>query len=235
QGQRYVWQKKRRGTPSRDFAPERFVCYLDNHDQVANSGSGARIHQSTDRGRYKAMTALLLLQPQTPMLFQGQEFGAGAPFVYFAHHTGELAQLVEKGRREFMEQFPSLKGLPIAPPHERATLAMCVLDHTQRDAEIETMHRELLALRREMPPADALEAATLSEECFVLRWFAEDDRLLIVNLGRDLHLEPAPEPLLASLAGWRMVWATGHMPEPERDGVWDIPGHSAVLLKPVTA
>jgi maltooligosyltrehalose trehalohydrolase len=243
QGQRYAWQKKRRGTPSRDLAPERFVCYLQNHDQIANGGHGKRIHELTSPGRYRAMTALLLLQPQTPMLFQGQEFAASAPFLYFAHHTGELAEKVEKGRREFVEQFPSMKGAPLAAPHERATLELATLDQSERQShrDVVELHRELLALRREQPFVqqrnDCLEGSALTDECLVLRWFTggEDDRLLLVNLGRDLPLDPAPEPLLAPPAGfngWKKLWTTEPMPEPEIDGRWKIAGHSAAVLRP---
>src|SRR6185436_16795891 len=73
QGQNYSWQKKRRGTPAFDLPPTAFVHFLQNHDQVANSGFGLRAHLLTSPGQLRAMTALLLLMPQTPMLFQGQE------------------------------------------------------------------------------------------------------------------------------------------------------------------
>src|SRR5688572_22146437 len=75
QGQRYAWQKQSRGTSGLGVRPAAFVNFLENHDQLANSGDGSRTHVRTTPGRYRAMTALLLLMPGTPMLFQGQEFG----------------------------------------------------------------------------------------------------------------------------------------------------------------
>ncbi len=108
QGQWYSWQKKRRGTPALDLEPAQFVTYIQNHDQIANSGKGERCHLLTSPGRYKAMTALLLLAPQTPMLFQGQEFASSSPFLFFADHQGELRAKVAQGRREFLSQFPNL-------------------------------------------------------------------------------------------------------------------------------
>ena len=84
QGQRYKWQRQRRGTPALDLEPEQFITFIQNHDQVANTARGERCHQLTSPGRYRAMTALMLLAPGTPMLFQGQEFAASAPFLYFA-------------------------------------------------------------------------------------------------------------------------------------------------------
>jgi maltooligosyltrehalose trehalohydrolase len=108
QGQRYAWQKKRRGSPALDLAAANFVLYLENHDQVANSGFGARLATTTAPGDLRALTALMLLAPGTPMLFQGQEFGSTRPFLYFADHGRELGALVTAGRRKFLAQFPSL-------------------------------------------------------------------------------------------------------------------------------
>jgi maltooligosyltrehalose trehalohydrolase len=235
QGQYYSWQKKRRGTSSRDLDPRRLICYLENHDQVANSARGLRLPALTSPGRYRALTALLLLQPQTPMLFQGQEFGAATPFVYFADHEPELAKIVEKGRGDFLRQFPSLKNIPIPPPHERATFDSCVLDHNGRNEQAVAMHRDLLRLRRKYRLAGRKpEGAVLDDDCFVLRW---DDLLLIVNLGRDVHKNPADEPLLANDIRWTLQWSSDDpayggagVTEPESDTGWKIPGQAAMLL-----
>jgi maltooligosyltrehalose trehalohydrolase len=111
QGQRYSWQKQRRGTPALDLEPCCFVLFIQNHDQIANSAYGVRCHNLTDPGRYRAMTALLLLAPGTPMLFQGQEFAASSPFLYFADLLPEPAHKVRRGRAEFLAQFRSLATL----------------------------------------------------------------------------------------------------------------------------
>ena len=232
QGQRYSWQKGRRGTPSGDIAPPQLVCYLQNHDQLANSADGARLHQRTSPGRFRAMTALLLLQPQTPMLFQGEEFGASAPFLYFADHEPELAQQVYAGRKEFLAQFPSYVNLEIDPPHARETFERCKLDHSEREtnADVVALYRELIALRRTGKFAARPEGAVINDDCFLLRW---PDRLLLVNLGRQIQLDIVDEPLLAPppQSRWKMLWATETMPEPEdEEGVWTIAGESAIVL-----
>ena len=67
-----------------------------------------RRHATTSPGRYRAMSALFILMPGTPLLFQGQEFGASAPFLFFADHRPELTLPVQEGRAEFLSQFPSL-------------------------------------------------------------------------------------------------------------------------------
>src|SRR6266700_4187338 len=108
QGQYYKWQSQRRGTPALDLPPAAFVTFLQNQDQIANSGTGLRCHVLTSPGLSKALTALLLLGPGTPMLFQGQEFAASSPFFYFADFAGDLARLTAEGRAKSLSQFPSL-------------------------------------------------------------------------------------------------------------------------------
>lgn len=253
QGQWYLWQKKRRGTPALDLPPWAFIHFLQNHDQVANSGHGLRCHALTSPGRYRALTALLLLGPATPMLFQGQEFAASAPFFYFADHEPELARLVFKGRREFLEQFRSIAQADmqahIVDPADPATFQRCKLDHRERQthAPILALHRDLLRLRRKeaafcAKQPRAFDGAVLSEQAFLLRFFCPSgDRLLVVNLGRDLHLHPAPEPLLAPPEGcqWRTLWSSedpryggGGTAPLDSDDNWRIPGEAAVLLVP---
>jgi maltooligosyltrehalose trehalohydrolase len=254
QGQRYKWQRQRRGTPALDLPPEAFVTFLENHDQVANSAHGRRIHQLTSPGRYRAMTAYLFLAPGTPMLFQGQEFASSAPFLYFADHHGELGRMVREGRKEFLSQFQSIAtremmaALPDATARE--TFERCTLDFGERERhhEIYRMHADLLTLRRRDPVLSVqrprgLDGAVLGPEAFLLRFFDEGgvDRLLLVNLGADLTLNPAPEPLLAPPAEmlWRILWSSDDVRyggsgvgpvETHRN--WRIPGQAAVLLEP---
>jgi maltooligosyltrehalose trehalohydrolase len=231
QGQRYSWQKHRRGSSSLGLPRERLVCYLQNHDQVANSQRGERIQFLTTPGRYRALTALLLLGPNTPMLFQGQEFAASAPFVYFADHKPELAEAVAVGRREFLRQFPSIVRDAVARPDDPETFARCKLDWSERErhAGALKLHRDLLRLRR---PATHVDGAVLGAHAFVLRFTPE--RLLLVNLGDILHLDVVPEPLLAPPPAhrWRLVWSSEPVAEVEDgDGRWTLPAESAVVME----
>jgi maltooligosyltrehalose trehalohydrolase len=255
QGQWYSWQEKRRGRSAHDIPPAAFVTFIQNHDQVANSGRGLRAHQLTSPGRYRAMTALTLLAPGTPMLFQGQEFAASAPFLYFADHNPELAKLVEAGRVEFLEQFrsiadPRMRDV-LATPHDRRTFERCKLDFSEREkhAEAYRLTKDLLKLRREDPAFRAqkhrgVSGAVLGPQAFVLRYFQDDgeDRLLVMNFGRDLHLLTCPEPLLAPPDGmrWRVVLSTEDpayggsgvtVPDTESEG-WRVPGEAAIALVP---
>jgi maltooligosyltrehalose trehalohydrolase len=266
QGQTYYWQRRRRGTPTRGLAPAQFVHFLQNHDQVANSTLGRRCHELAAPGRFRALTAVLLLGPQTPMLFQGQEFAASAPFHYFADHEPALAERVAEGRREFMAQFastatPEVRAL-VPAPHDPATFAQCKLDLAERErhAAVYALHRDLLRLRREdatfARPRPGVDGAVLAPWAFVLRFFgggadgAEHgdgggDRLLVVNLGRQLHRPSAPEPLLAPPEGmrWRTVLSTedpryggfGTPPVDSTEAGWQLPAESAVVLAPEPA
>jgi maltooligosyltrehalose trehalohydrolase len=224
QGQPYHWQRQPRGTPAWGLSPSAFITFLENHDQVANSARGMRVHQLTSPGRWRAMTALMLLMPGTPMLFQGQEFSASAPFLYFADWESDLADLVRKGRRKFLMQFPSMgeygeKG-SLDDPCDAATPARCVLDFSERrtHAGSYAMHQDLLALRRDAAFREGsrgkVDGAVLGPHAFALRFFTDDhldDRLLIVNLGSDLTRPSFAEPLLAPPApafDWAVRWSS---------------------------
>jgi maltooligosyltrehalose trehalohydrolase len=256
QGQYYTWQEQPRGTPSLSVPPWSFVLFTDNHDQVANSFSGLRTPLLTSPGRHRALTAVLLLAPGTPMLFQGQEFAASSPFYYFADHNPELAPLVEKGRIEFLRQFASLDrpdaADQIPQPHAPETFQRCKLDpaEVQKNAWVVEMHRDLLRLRRQDPTfarqeARCVDGAVLGPEAFVLRFFGHSpdlDRLLLVNLGADLDRGPMPEPLLAPPPGhrWDVGWSSedakynaAGTPGLYLDEEWLVPGQAAFVMVPV--
>jgi maltooligosyltrehalose trehalohydrolase len=186
------------------------------------------------------------------MLFQGQEFGSRAPFLYFAHHTEELASAVQRGREEFMRQFPSVAAstnVRLDRPDLPATFAKCKLDREECDEQALALHRDLFALRRDDPTlrdqgAHGFDGAVLGAHAFVLRFYGKNDsvdRLLVVNLGPDLRLIPSPEPLLAApdRAPWSLSWSSedpryggGGMPPPDTPDGWMICGESAALLTP---
>lgn len=256
QGQFYSWQKHRRGWPATDVPAWQMVFALENHDQVANTRAGERLHQLTSPGRYRALTALLLLAPQTPLLFQGEEFGSTAPFLYFADHDAELRALVRKGREAFLAQFRSIAEdgpQAVADPGDPDTFARSRLDWSEREQHRThvALHQDLIALRRNdavlSGETRAIDGAVIGPQAFLLRFFAThgNDRLLIVNLGPDLLAEILPEPLLAPPPpnrdkGWTRIWHSNDLryggrgaPIPETDvGTWRIPAESATLLVP---
>ena len=188
------------------------------------------------------------------MFFMGQEFGASAPFVFFADHKQELAAQVSRGRKEFLSQFPSSASPQgrshIPDPCDLATVRRCRLDLGERlrHAPLYRYHRDLIRLRRHDPVVgaqrrDRLDGAVLSERALVIRFFGDggDDRLFLINVGGDLAYNPAPEPLLAPPTGrsWRLLWSSDDpayggpgVVHPCSDHRWVIPSNSAALLGP---
>ncbi|MBV9032935.1 MAG: malto-oligosyltrehalose trehalohydrolase [Acidobacteriaceae bacterium] len=256
QGQWYRWQKQRRGTSMLGLPRPAMINFIQNHDQIANSARGQRTHELSSPGAYKAVTALTLLMPGTPMLFQGQEFESSSRFLFFADHQPELAEKIRAGRAEFLGQWRSLV-LPemkkcFDDPASPQTFERSKLDFSEvtKHAEAYALHRDLLRLRRADPVIGlqgehGIDGAVLSHDCFVLRFFSqnfENDRLLLVNLGVDLDLNPAPEPLLAPpfASLWVKLWSSD---DPQYGGCgtavldskenWKIPGQAAVVLHPI--
>lgn len=227
QGQFYAWQQKRRGTPSLDLPPSAFVHYLQNHDQIANFGHGDRLSSLASPAQLRAVTTLLLLAPQTPMLFMGQEWGATTKFLFFCDHKEGLAEMVDEGRKDELSQFPSV-GTPemiAAMPNPNAveTFEKSRLDWTELERpfhrQMLALHRDLIALRKSDPVFSAkpqrgrLDGAMIDLAC-VIRFFADDgmDRLLLLNMDGEKHLTIAPEPLLAPPAGteWEVLFCSEH-------------------------
>jgi maltooligosyltrehalose trehalohydrolase len=255
QGQLYPWQDQPRGGPTRGLGRDRFVHFLENHDQVANVGLGERLPSLADPATLRALTALTLLGPSLPLLFQGQEAGSTRPWHFFADPAEDLRASIRAGRAAFVAQFarlatPELQAV-LPDPCDEATAAACVLDPAGRTLANPAvrLHRDLLRLRRHDPAftdprPEALDGAVLSDHAFVLRYLQPDparDRLLLVNLGPTFARPAVPEPLIAPPAGtaWRLLWSSedpgygGHGTPPPFDGErLAIPARSAIVLTP---
>ena len=252
QGQRSDMRDTAYGTYNLDTAPEHFLHFLENHDQVANSARGFRLSALVSPARLRAVTALWLLGPQTPVLFQGQEFGSTRPFQYFFGIDGDEAKAVAKGRLESLKNFPGvtdpamLERMP--DPADPETFLRSKLDwgEAEKHAGILALHRDLLALRRSDPAfsqdtARRVDGAVIGDAALVMRYFTEEagHRLVLLNLGRDLQMSVMAEPLLAPPRGqrWVLKWSSEH---PDYDGAgrrpvepekfWILPGDCAVVL-----
>jgi len=251
QGQHHGPQGKPRGTQALDLAPQHFVHYLETHDQLANSARGQRLWQRTSPAEYRALLTLLLLGPQTPMLFQGQEFAASAPFLYFADHEPELARATSQGRRAELSHFARLAAAQaqadLADPASETTFLRCKLDHSEREthAAMRNMVRHLLDLRRNDPAfaAPRLDGALLGTHVMLLRFARADgqDRLVIVNFGADTERATWAEPLLAPPPDslWHVLfssdapaWGGEGTPEIDDGRRFLFPGRCTVVLGP---
>jgi maltooligosyltrehalose trehalohydrolase len=252
QGQHCKWQQKLRGTSTLGVPAARFVTYLENHDQVANSARGLRVKDLTSPGRYRAMATLWLLAPQTPLFFQGQEYGTSRPFVYFSDHPDPLGSLVRQGRKKELAGFRSTTLAEvedfIPDPTSPKSFHESKLDvpAEYRDLPLYQMFRDLLSLRRNDPVfcqqnSDMIHGAVIGPEALAVRYFggSAGTRLILVNLGRDLYPMPNSEPLLAPPAGarWSVIWFSEH-PKFGGSGIaplepgqpWRLSGHGAIVL-----
>ncbi|WP_337176666.1 malto-oligosyltrehalose trehalohydrolase [Paludisphaera sp.] len=257
QGQFFGWTGKPRGNPALGVPSPSFVTFLENHDQVSNSPRGERLGVLASASQYRAMAAAWLLAPHTPMFFQGQEYGATTRFLFFADHGEELSRLVKQGREEFHGLFQSA-GRPelrehLADPADPATFEACKLDPAERARRPELLefHRDLLALRREDPTfsaqrGDLIHGAVIGPEAFVLRYLdpegGPEDRLVIVNLGRDLAPAPTSEPLMAPPRGrrWDVAWYSEHpryggggTPPFEDNAPWRVPARATLVFRAI--
>lgn len=258
QGQRYDWQDKPRGSPWREAPARNCIVFLDNHDQAANRFVGQRIATRSSPPQYRALATLMLLGPQVPLLFMGQEFEASTPFAFFADHNEALRELVHKGRRESVGQFRAYADeavqAMVPDPAAEATFLASKLDWNEASdhAAALTFHRDLIRLRRTDPVLSStdgyrLDGATLTERAFVLRWYAigERDRLLVVNLEHEARFDSIAEPMIAPPRGrrWQMLFSSeavqygGHgVIEPVEHGGrgrWHLAAHVAVLMEAV--
>src|SRR5579885_598047 len=150
-----------RGEPSAHLPPTAFVSFIQNHDQVGNNAFGTRLSGQASAAAIHAATAILLLSPQIPMLFMGEEWGSRRPFCFFCDFAGDLAAAVRDGRRREFAKFPEFADPAlrerIPDPNAEESFMRSVLAWSEREApdhaEWLERHRALLALRaREIMP-----------------------------------------------------------------------------------
>ncbi|RSS86390.1 malto-oligosyltrehalose trehalohydrolase [Streptomyces sp. WAC05292] len=218
----------RRRTPA-----HRFLGYAQTHDQVGNRAQGDRLAASVSPGLRACAAALVLAGPFVPMLFMGEEWGAGTPWQYFTDHPDpELARAVREGRRR---EFAAHGWRPeeVPDPQDPATRERSCLDWAEPGREpharLLAWYRTLVALRRRHPdlrdPDLAAVRVAYDEE---RRWltFRRGDIRVVVNA--------APEPATVALGrnGVRVLAAWEEVPHPDADGRVRVPAESVVVLGP---
>jgi maltooligosyltrehalose trehalohydrolase len=230
QGEEMPHLHRPRGEPSAHLPPTAFVLFLQNHDQVGNRAMGERLSALADPKALAAGTALLLLCPQIPMLFMGEEWGATAPFLFFTGFKDpELAKAVREGRRKEFAHFKAFQDEEarerIPDPNDPATFERSRPDPTEaqrppHDA-ILAHHKALLAIRHaEIIPrlagAKAEGAEPVGEAAVVARWRMGDGALLTIatNLGGEAAQVKAASArtLFESTPGAATSLAAGTLP-----------------------
>jgi maltooligosyltrehalose trehalohydrolase len=177
-----------------------FVGYVQNHDQIGNRARGERASHLLSTERLKVAAAVVFTSPFVPMLFQGEEWAASAPFPFFAdhHESPELAEAVRKGR---MEEFASFGWKPedVADPEAPDTFSGAILDWEERTqgrhAEVLEWYRSLIALRRAEPSLQdgRLDLVTVAlDEARGTLLARRGDIAVVLNIGDEPRVVPVP-------------------------------------------
>jgi maltooligosyltrehalose trehalohydrolase len=180
QGQRSSYLDAPRGSPCLHLPPTAHVLFLQNHDQVGNRAFGERLTALTDPAALEAAIALLLLSPQIPLLFMGEETASRSPFLFFTDYHAELADAVRQGRRNEFARFADFadpeKRERIPDPNAVATFETSrPAPDPQRGPEREALYRKLLALRMQeiVPRLDGVRstrASVIGPKAIVAQW-----------------------------------------------------------------
>ena len=210
-----------RGTPSAHLPSTCFVICLQNHDQIGNRAFGERLADLSHPRAMRAATALVLLTPQIPLLFMGQEWAASTPFLYFSGYTNELADAVANGRRKEFAKFDDFadpeKRERIPDPNDADTFRSSIIDPAEMSQKDHAawlhLHRRLLKVRAaeicpRLPGTTAIEGKPLGETGVRVQWKLGDGAILTVavNLGA--------EPLPCAPVEGRLIFRTEDRIEP---------------------
>lgn len=237
QGDYSAYRGHDRGEPSAQLPPLAFVSFLQNHDQIGNRAFGERLDALADAQPVTALTAILLLSPEVPLLFMGQEWAATQPFFYFCDYDGALADAVREGRRR---EYGPLAGMDdavargrIPDPNAPSTFATSVLDWGMADSAASQQRmalvRKLLHIRqRAIVPRLTDDAGGGTHEvrgrALHVHWPLADGHALhlAANLsdhsahdlhwtlpGQRLYAQPRelPQQPLTRMPPWSVLWS----------------------------
>jgi maltooligosyltrehalose trehalohydrolase len=211
-GQFSAYQGEPRGTDPAYVPLERMVVCLQNHDQIGNRAFGERLNHQIEPAHFRALSALLLCLPETPLLFMGQEWAASTRFLFFTDHHADLGRLVTEGRRAEFSRFAAFADpatrARIPDPQASSTFDDSRLVWDERTkaphAGVLALYRTLLRLRRTeaaLRPGERCEVVEVDDACLALRRGIEPDMLLLVLcVGTARHVD---------LRRWRSVAPTG--------------------------
>jgi maltooligosyltrehalose trehalohydrolase len=207
QGQYSCYRKRNHGRPVVGLPADRFLGYIQNHDQVGNRAQGDRLSHVVDVGRLKIAAALVVLGPFVPMLFAGEEFAASTPFQYFTDfHDKELGRAVSEGRRkEFVAFGWSPQEVPDPQAEETVLHSKLRWDELDKGthAEVLDWYRKLITLRHQeialTSPMLGDVRVRFDEERKWL-WMTRGPIEVVLNAGGSDVVLPASQPYQMALA-----------------------------------
>ncbi|MAF28730.1 MAG: malto-oligosyltrehalose trehalohydrolase [Croceicoccus sp.] len=185
-----------RGTPSAHLPATRFVSFLQNHDQTGNRAMGERLIHLTGTAKLRAATALLLLCPQIPLLFMGEEEGSRSPFLFFTDFHDDLADAVREGRRREFARFSAFADEEarrrIPDPNALETFEASRPVPGEDAEEWRSLYGSLLALRHErivprLVGTTGKGAEVLGEGAVCAEWRMGDgtELTIAINIGEE--------------------------------------------------
>jgi maltooligosyltrehalose trehalohydrolase len=219
-GQFSAHSGKPRGTEPAGLPLCRMIVCLQNHDQIGNRPFGQRLHHQIEPALYRALTAVLLFAPETPLMFMGQEWAASTPFLFFTDHNRELGRLVSEGRRDEFSRFEAFADpvtrARIPDPQALSTFERSRLLWDERarppHAGVLELYRVLLRLRRSettLRRCDAVEAGAPDDASLVIVRRGEDEAwLLAMNIGAGRRLDLTRWRSAAPHGRWQLVLST---------------------------
>ena len=210
QGEYRPTEKRHWGEPSAFLAPTSFVSFIQNHDHIGNRPSGERIGALASERAVRAIAAIMLLSPQIPLLFMGEEWAAEEPFVFFSDVGEDLADIIREARAAEAQQIPGSHETPPDPMSEKSFTAS-KLDWAHRNEGAHgkslSLYRKLIALRKQhiIPRLYGMQGhaghyEVIGARAFRVWWTLGDgsELSLLANLG--------PEPLDGI-----DIWSEGHL------------------------
>jgi maltooligosyltrehalose trehalohydrolase len=223
QGRYSVHRGRRHGRAPRGVGLDQLVVSTQNHDQVGNRAQGERLSMLLQPTQLKAVAALLLLSPFVPMLFQGEEWGALTPFLYFTDHDEELGRIVAEGRTR---EFSSFKWQGEVPnPQDPKTFLRSKLDWAElaepRHADLFDWHGELIRLRQaaiQIDPTPSKPSVKCNAEKNWLT-YAHGTLLAVFNFAGEPQKIPRPA------GDWDLVLASTN----EAAGAVEVPGGATLV------
>ncbi len=189
QGQIMPTRGRPRGASSGFLPPDAFVAFIQNHDHIGNRAFGERLSALASPEVMRALAAIYLLSPQTPMIFMGEEWNAKQPFLFFCDFKGELAKAVREGRRAEFARFSAFQdgaASKIPDPLAESSFLASKLDWDAADADTLAFYRALLELRRRhvVPLLSSIEHGgspeTIGPEAVRVAWRA-GARMLVLD------------------------------------------------------
>jgi len=222
------FRRRHFGSSSKDLPGDRFVAFIQNHDQVANTSQGARLSHLISMEQYKIAITLLMCAPTLPLLFMGEEFAETNPFLYFTSHGDPgLARAVSEGRWKEFEEF-TFAGDFVDPQSEeafeRSKVSWNLMEEPGHRAVLNLYH-ELIQLRKHWPCLHNGRKDLTRVE------FDEGERWLRMERGDPsgcravLVCNFSDKDLTANCRGSDLQFSTGRPGDPEV-----VPGCSASLM-----